>query len=370
MARLLSVADYGLLVALYSILYIFGILSESIQIVVMKYTAVQRGDGELKSFLKKFWHRLTKFSFLMFILYAVLAFFLSTILNIPFPLALFHGLLIFLIVFIPTTRGILQGRRKFTALGINMIVESIVKVVCAVLLVYAGWKVYGAIAATLLGMVASFALSMYLIKPILKAKEKQAKVEGIHAYYRPVLIIMFCIFLFYSLDVIIARIVFDAQTAGIYAIASTIGKIIFLGTQPISRALFPLTAESDTSKQKNREILKKALLLLLACIFIALVVLFLYPDLLVRLFTGKDLPDAHAIVLFTGIAASLLSITNLVLLYRVSRSQIKGYWYFISFVVIEAALLFFFSHNLIQFTLAWVTASAIFLWGAIFLTSE
>lgn len=370
MARLLTVADYGVLAVLYSLLYIFGVLSESIQTVVVKYASSQKGDGKLKSLLRKSMRKGIMFATLLFVIYIPVASILAYLLEIPYLLVLLNGVLIFLMTLLPINRGILQGRQRFKALGASMVTESILKVIFALALVYIGWRVYGAVLATILAMIGSLVLSWSLLGSVRKSKEQNADTIGIYDYSQPVIVLMFCIFLFYSLDIIIARMVFDPDTAGMYAIASTIGKVIFLGTQPISRALFPISAASANSKAKNREFLKNAVILLLACVFVALIALMLFPEFLVKLFSGKTLVSAHEIVLFTGIGAGLLSITNLVLLYRISRSKIKGYWFFLSFIVIEVVLLLTFSDSLVQFSLAWVTSAAIFLWGAIFLTSE
>jgi O-antigen/teichoic acid export membrane protein len=53
MARMLSIIDYGILAALYAIIYILGIFIESIQTVMMKYSSGENDNGRLKSLLKK-----------------------------------------------------------------------------------------------------------------------------------------------------------------------------------------------------------------------------------------------------------------------------------------------------------------------------
>ena len=53
MARLLTIAQYGILASLFSIIYIFGFFMESIQTIVAKYTAKEKEKGKLKNILKK-----------------------------------------------------------------------------------------------------------------------------------------------------------------------------------------------------------------------------------------------------------------------------------------------------------------------------
>src|SRR3989344_5009800 len=48
MARSLSIAEYGVLATLFSILYITNVMSESIQLVITKYSSSEESKGKLK----------------------------------------------------------------------------------------------------------------------------------------------------------------------------------------------------------------------------------------------------------------------------------------------------------------------------------
>ena len=179
---------------------------------------------------------------------------------------------------------------------------------------------------------------------------------------------MFVILAFYSLDVIVAKMVFPAEIAGYYAIASILGKIILFGTMPVSKAMFPLSAAKH--KGKEGHILLNAVGIILFCIIIALLVIYLMPGLIVQIFSGREIVEAANILFYLSIAFSLISLANLVLLYRLSREKIKAYWLLAIFPIIEVVLLVIFSHNLVEFSLAFITASAIFLWGVMSIPSE
>ncbi len=371
MARLLSIADYGILATLFSIIYIFSILTESFQTVITRYSSREADGGKLKNIILRSFKRASKTGFFIFILYLAAAFPLSFALKINYWLMALNGIIIFLALFSPITRGIMQGRKMFNALGLNMIIESGTKFILALVLVVIGWKVYGAILATIVGGIVAIALSFFALKKILRAKEGTANLSDIYAYSMPVFVTIFAILVFYSLDLIIAKIVFSPDVAGYYAIASMLGKIIFFGTEPISKAMFPLSAEDKSKKGKSaKNVFVNALGILMFCIISALLVYYFFPEIVVRIYSGRYIPESASILFYVALATSLLSLTNLILLYKISTGKLRGYWYFLAFIALEIFMLSYFSNSLMQFSLAFIAASAVFLWWAVFLMNK
>ena len=162
MARSLSISEYGILATLFSILYALSVFSESIQTILTKYTASEKSDGKLKNILRKSLSKSGKISFIFLLIYLILSFPLSYFLKIPYALMMINGGVIFLTFLVPVTRGVMQGKKRFKALGLNMIVESVGKIVISVLLVYLGFKVYGAMIGVLFGISISFLISFCL----------------------------------------------------------------------------------------------------------------------------------------------------------------------------------------------------------------
>ena len=364
MIRSLSVSDYGILATLFSIIYILALFSESIQTVIAKYSSSAKSNSLLKSLFKRTFKKALKLSFILFIIYLVISIPLSSLLKIDYSLLALNGLIIFTIFFMPISRGIMQGRKMFMSLGLNMIAESTSKLIFPIIFVFIGWKVYGAIAGVVLATFISFASSFFMLKDIFKAKEGNANTSGIYNYTTPVFVIIFTILIFFSLDIIIAKIVFSPENAGYYAIASILAKTIFFGTQPISKAMFPLTAENKSSGKNKHKIFLNALGIIFILIISSLLVFYFFPDILIKISSGKIIPESSSILLYLGIAMSLISLTNLNLLYKISLGSMKGYFYLPFFIVIEAIIMYVFSANLVEFSLAYITASAIFLWGS------
>lgn len=367
MARMLSISDYGILATLFSLIYIMAIFSDSIQTIITKYSSRENNPGKLKDILKKTVKKALKIASVLFLAYAGVLFFLAPLLKISYFLLLVNGSMIFASFMIPITRGIIQGKKKFGALGMNMIIDGATKLIFAVILVYIGWKVYGAIAATFLGMVMAFIFSFTPLREITNAKEKSSQTKGIYQYAPSVFVLLLAISLFYSIDVIIAKIVFDAETAGFYALASVIAKTIFIGTQPISRALFSFASEK---KKPEKSLFTNALVILSVCIVAALAVFYFFPHVLVRLFAGRYLEASISIIFYLAIGVSFISLSNLILFHKLSMNKTKNFMLFLIFPVIEALLLLIFSHNLLEFSIAFILSATIFLWGSVLLLNE
>jgi len=368
MARLLTVAEFGILSALFAIIYILSGFSESIQVVISKYSTKEKNKGKIKNVLRRALRKSFLVAILLFIIYLVIAVIISYLTKINYFLIALTGLIIFVAFLVPITRGILQGKKRFKALGVNMISEALIKLILAIALVLIGWKVYGAIIGTLVGGFAAFALSFIKIKDIIKTKEQKTTTKDIYNYATPSFFIVLTILFFYSIDVLIARIFFTADIAGAYAIASILAKTIFFGTYPISKAMFPLTVESKLKKSEN--IFINALVIMLFGIIVALIIFYFFPGLIILIFSGKVIPLAAQILFYLAIATSLISLTNLILLYKLSLGKVRGYPYLIVFILIEIFLLSYFSANVLQFSIAFIVSSAAFLWGSIVLLKD
>lgn len=364
MARSLSLEDYGILAVLFSILYFYGLFSESLQTIVAKYSSRTVSDGYVKTIFGKILTKSLRLSFILFLAYLIIAIPLAHLTKISYLLLAFSGLFIFPALLIPLARGVLQGREFFPSLGLNLIYEGILKLGGGILFAYLGWRVYGAVGAAMLATFLAFLISLISLRTILRSKREPIAGDEIRASSRPIFIVIFTIMIFYSIDVVIARIVFDPIVAGHYAIASVISKSIFWGTQPISKALFPL---SNNSAHKSRNLLLNAVFFVSLMVICAWALFFLFNDYITFIFSGKNLPESASILLYIGIGMGLTALSNLVLIYKLSVNKTKGYMLIPLVLIVQIMLLMYFSTNLTSFSLAFIAASVLFLLASIFL---
>ena len=368
MARMLGPADYGVLAVLMSILYIISVPSESIQTIVSRYTSkylAEKKLGKIKSLLSRTLKKSVKFAFFIFLIYIPVAFFLSNFLKIDFLLILLTGTIVFGFFMMPINRGILQGKKKFKELGLNMITESGTKLIIAIFLVYIGLGVYGAISGNLMGVFLAFVFAFIFMKDVVKSKKVEIETKGIYAYGMPVFIVIISIMVMLSMDIILAKRFFSPEIAGQYAVASMLGKMIFFGTAGISKAMFPFATEKFENGDKSHGVFYKSLLIIFAFILIALVFFGLIPKFIVGILFGSQYLAISNIVIYTGLAFGFLSITNLILIYSLRAHKIRFSYLLFIFILLEIILLSLFNSSLKSFSIALVTANFIMMLGSL-----
>ncbi|RMD67466.1 hypothetical protein D6817_01540 [Candidatus Pacearchaeota archaeon] len=364
MARILSLENYGKLAALFSIIYILTILTEAVQVVITKYTANAKNEGKVKNILKRSLAKGALLALSLTLVYALASLALYKKLKIELSLMLLNGAFIFFAILSPITRGVLQGQKRFFSLGTNMALEGVLKVLLGIALVFAGLQVYGAIGGVIFAALLAFAFSFAQLKNVLRAKEKRARVSDIYSYSLSALVALFAILTFFSLDVIIAKAIFPPQTAGAYSIASILSKIIFWGTAPIGKAMFPLTSNENSKKEKRKTLLN-AFAFVLVCSLAALIAFSLLPGFIVKIFSGKSLPGASQILPLLGISMTLLSLTNLYLLYKLSQGKVKGVFFLPFLLIIQIVLLYNPAHTLASYAKSAAFSSALFAIGTL-----
>jgi len=350
-SRMLGPADYGVLAALMGMIYMFSVLSSSIQTVVSKFTTKFKKPEKLKNLvsvsIKKFLLFVAVPAFISFIIIYIM---FRNSLNIDDLLIVLIGSTIFLYTLLPITRGILQSEKRFASLGGNFVIEGVIKLIGTILFVWIGWQVYGAVTAIIISLIIAFLFSIASIKKTLKSKSKEGEVEGLFSYSLPTLISIACVAVFHSVDVILARMFFDEVTAGIYGVISLLGKIIFFATAPIAaQAMFPIACEKHENKENSRGILIKTLAMVGVLSIAGIFVLYLFPELIINIFSGpKYLSLAHLLI-YPGIAMSLLALVNVFVFYNLSTDKKKFNYILIVFVVLEIILLSIFNSTINQF---------------------
>ncbi len=246
-----------------------------------------------------------------------------------------------------------------------MILDSFVKLLVAIVLVFIGFEVYGAVIGILFGSLFSFFISFIPLKKILEEKEVKTAFPEIYAYSYPILFVLFAILLMQSGDVILARRFFSPEISGQYAVANLIGKMIFFGTLAISKTMLPLSSEKFEDGKKTSKIFYRSLIMVSLICAASLLALLIFPELIVKTLFGEEYIDVSNIALNIGIAFSFISLANLILIYVISINKKIRISYMVSFVLIQIILLIIFGKNLKQFSYVMIVSSLILFLGSL-----
>lgn len=364
MARMLGPGDYGILAVLMSLTYIFAIPTLAIQTGIAKKISrlnLEKDYGKMKGLFFYFLKKLFIISFFIFVIFSLLSLLIAKALSVPFWLLFLTGTLIIASFIYPVASGSLQGLKKFSGLGWNIILIFSIKLIIAVLLVSAGFKIYGAILGFTLSIFFGFILALPLLKKIMRA---ESVMSGVQIFTKENILIFTAMLIFvfiYSIDVILAKVFFSNETVGKYAVVSMIGKIILFSTMSIGNAFFPISAERHHAGIRTENLMKKAMLSILAVCSIAVVILSVFSEQIIKLLFGVQYLSLANLLLPISATFSFIAFFNLLLLYKISTDELNFHnlTFIVLFLIIQIFLLSLFSSSIEKFAIAFMFSSIV-----------
>ena len=213
-------------------------------------------------------------------------------------------------------RGVLQGRLHFGDLAATFVVEAITRLAVAATLVVCGFGVSGAS----IGISASFVASWWLARRRVRVLPSTAddldapvsapatrSMAARHAAQATVLLLIGQIMINNG-DVVLAKTLFDAESAGVYSVVALVGRAIFFLSWSVVTAAFPLAATANASELR---LLRRRALWTVAAMSatLTLVVAAVVPGLTPLVF-GAGYASAADLFLPYAIATSLFAVAN------------------------------------------------------------
>jgi len=266
---------------------------------------------------------------------------------------------------LPVTMAGLQGLQHFLSLGISMICMNLGKLILAVIFIILGFGVTGALnsltAGTLIGAVIAFAILKTSIRKMDSKEDTNVEVDlrEIYLYILPVSFATLSFVMLTHLDLILVKHFFSPLEAGHYAIAQMIGKMVLFLPSAICMVMLPKVANSHAKEEETINHLKHSTLYIVALVVSAASVIIIFPEFMVRLFTGKNYPQCYNLVRLFAISMGLFAICFNFLLYYLSLNRVKYMIPFLIILIVEAGLIYFWHNSLSQ--ILWVVISAAFL---------
>ncbi|OIP58207.1 MAG: hypothetical protein COX79_00040 [Candidatus Levybacteria bacterium CG_4_10_14_0_2_um_filter_36_16] len=291
MGRLLTVADYGLLTTLISVVALFGIIPGSFTGIFARFTAKYKVNKDEEGYLSLLFNG-GKF---IFILSGIVFFIL--ILTLPFIVSFLHinNVLLLVLIFIlivlsilfSLTGGVLQGEMRFFSLSILNMMGPFLKIVLGVGFLLLGLQIFGVVLGILLSSSIAVLISFYLVfKNHYKKTYKKQKdfFKEFRKYGTGFFLSSLGITILSSMDIILVRHFFGAIPSGQYAALSLMGKAIFYLSAPIYFVFFPLIAQKREKKEKLFETVVLAGVVIVLFSSALSFVYFLFPDLILSIF--------------------------------------------------------------------------------------
>ncbi len=342
--RLLGSDAYGSLAALLGLLAIVLIPAGALQMAVSREVSrlVASGDPAGPARLARGMLRASLIATALLVVGLALAGPLSRLLHIhSVAIVVLAVLTLSTALVFPLAMGVLQGQQRFPALATLYVFPWVLRLLLLAVFAAAGYRLGGAIFATLVGAVGVTALALVLIREPLRGPGTLSRAELVTflRYLSPVAVGLVGIALLTHIDILIVKARFSGDEAGAYAAASAFARVGFFLPATILAVLFPRTAARQARGEETEDILGRSLLA--TAVFCGLLALFYAaagPGLVATTF-GQDFAEGGRVLAPFALAIGLFSIANVLVGYHLSRGETRYAWIVAGGVVVQVAVL-------------------------------
>lgn len=355
MARMLTPAEYGELGALISFFFIVTVFTTGVQPIIAKFTAEfynKTENGKLKSLILIAFKRILFYGFAGFLIVSVISPLISSFLHISgilpvMIIAIAFTLNAILVVF----RGFLQGIGDFTGLGINISLETVLRVVFGFLLVWVGFGVNGAVASLTIAILISILIGAIPLKSLVDEKMEEIDIKDVYKFSLPVILTSFITVAMLNVDVLLVKHFFEAEVAGFYVAASLLAKVpLILVRESLSPIVFTKAVIG------GRDILRKSIIFSLPLTIPIIAIYWLIPEIVVTvLYSDLYLESANFIKLLV-IPMFVMGINTILINYLMAKEEMEFVKFLLFTLFLEIVLISLF-HEFVFCIIGAVTVS-------------
>jgi len=360
--RQLPPTEFFIFVTVTALLQVMVQVTNVIRNVVAFYTAevtiYPDSIARVGSVLKRSWRWAWRWGLLVAGLMALLSPWLGRFLRIETPWPLWAASLALLLLFLrPVTDGTLQGTQHFYGLGSVQILQSVGRLVFAVLLLQIGLLSTGAILALPLGSTVALLLALVLLREFYRAPaptESPRPISWRYSAYTLIGLLSFA--LMANIDPIIVRRFFGDAAAEFYAPVVTLGKMNLFIPLGIGLVLFPKATQRHAAGRDSRPVLLLALTATLLPGLALTLLYYLFPAQIVQMVFGDAYGDPGILLPLVGLATTLYAGVNIWLNYALSLEK-KAYVLSLAAIVfLQITAMLVFHEELVSIALIMVAA--------------
>jgi O-antigen/teichoic acid export membrane protein len=330
--RLLGSEDYGSLAALIGVLAVVLIPAGALQMAVSREVSrrVASGDTDGADAFARRTLQLSAVGTIPLVVVALaLAAPLSHLLHIDsVSLVVLAELGLLTALTGPVAMGVLQGRQRFPALATMYVAPHVLRLAVLAIAAAAGYRLGGAVFATVAGAIAGTALAIALIREPLRRASARVRpdLSEFLRYLGPVAVGLVGIALLTHVDLLIVKARFSGDEAGAYAAASAFARVGFFLPATILAVLFPRTAARQARGEQTDDILGRSLLAT-AAFCGGLAVFYAATGIgLVSMTFGRDFAEGGEVLAPFALAIGFFSLVNILVGYHLSRGETRYAW--------------------------------------------
>ena len=321
LSHLLSKGRFAEVVAMLSLVFLFNVPALAVQTLVAREVAQSPGFQGVNQV----------FNALARVMYAAAALIVAVGIAASPLLASFLRLesigpaLVFALVsglalIVPLYRGVLQGRRRFGELTLNIGTEAALRLLGSVALVLIGFQTSGVLGAFGLAMVAAFILGRLATAKELAIAEPGGVSRGRTKLLElvPMLAAMGLTYSLFNLDVVLAKHFLPAGLAGDYAAISLAGRVVLYVTSSVGGVIL---ASYERRSVKGGQLLAKGLAVVLGAAGAVELVYVVASKPLITLIFGSTYGAAASWLPVLGAGMVLLAGANLFMYFLIAARR-------------------------------------------------
>ena len=240
----------------------------------------------------------------------------------------------------PVAMGVLQGSQRFHAVAAMYIAPFVLRLGLLAVTAAAGYRLGGAVFATVVSAIAGTVLALALIRePLQQGKGAAPPLGSFLRYLGPVFVGIVGIALLTHVDILVVKARLSSHDAGAYGAASAFARVGFFLPATILAVLFPRTAARQARGEETEDILGRSLLATAAfCGALALFYAAAGVGLVATTF-GPDFAEGGTVLAPYALAIGLFSLANILVGYHLSRGETRYAWIVAGGVIVQVALL-------------------------------
>jgi len=353
--RLLTPEDYGTFNALISLIMFAPMAISPLGTALPRFFTeyiTKKDFTTLVLVVLKLAKRLIAAGVVVFILFLFASSFLARFLKTKALYILASGGVVafsfFGLIFIP----LFQSFQKFKIYSLIGFSSSFGKLLIGALLMSLGWGVLGGLSGFWFSHLVIILVSLCFIPDIFKKEMqhvdkddyKRTDLMPIYKYFLPVSFAMFSFAILTTIDVILVKHFFSPLDAGYYSIAQMVGKIALFLPSALAVVILPKGTKAYVENIHSQKLLYKSLFLGASCCLIFIGIAFIFPELLLKVLTGKANPASQELIGLFSVAMSFYALCWIVINFLLATHNLK-FVLPLCIIAFSQALIIYFYHS-------------------------
>ncbi len=356
-AHRLSPQDFAAFNTLLSIFVLFSAPFSTLQTAVVKYSSELNAKNQLvsvRNLLSALFKKTIILAALTFLIFSLLSLYILDNLKIhSFVLGQILSGLLAISWITPVILGGLQGMELFGYFISALLIPGILKLSLAIVFILSGFNIAGALGALLAATFFGLAIGGAGLKKFLSLRPRQDGINfrEIFFYLLPVAISLFCFMGLVNLDMVLVRYFFSPQASGIYALAQMLGKIFLFLPAAAAIVLLPKASGLNAKNLDTLPTLQRSLCFTAALCFGAALFYNVVPGLVLRILTGKAIPESISLGRLFSLSMSCFSLVYIFITYFLSVKDLRFIKYLALSTILQSLAIVFVHKNLVQIQL-------------------